>query len=405
MSADPSTAAVTTDLDRQAVPARRANTRIVGRDVAPASAPGAREWPKWVLRPLVIFVTSRAVVFATLAITSLFTHKSIPHEIDRWDSRWFIRAALSGYPRHLPQVHGHTAGNTIAFFPLFPFLIRWVAHPTGFSLLSSGIGITVVTGLTALVAVWAMVRHYAGQDNADRATLLVALFPGSLALTLVYSEGLVLTFVALALLALMKRQWVLAGILGMFATATSPIALAFELSCLWSAYGAIRRDREWRSLAAPILAPLGFIGYQIWLWHHTGTLLAWRLTEKGGWNSYPSLRYPISVLATFVRDPVANTITGIILTVGTVAVVIGIVAAVKTKMPAPLLIYGVVAAFMAAISAQVGLRPRFIFLAFPLIIAVGVWLKGRSYWMVLVASALLLIGMTVLEVASWAVFP
>ncbi len=404
MSVDPATAAVTTDLQRPA-PATVTERRVVAPHTSSSPTRPGRRWPKWLLRPLVIYVMSRAVVFITLAITSLFTNTAIPQEIDRWDSRWFIRAALNGYPRQLPEVHGHTAGNTIAFFPLFPFLIRWVAHPTGLSLLSAGIGITIVTGFTSVVAVWAMVRHFAGQQKADRATLLVALFPGSLALTLVYSEGLVLTFVAFGLLALMKRQWVLAGVLGMLATATSPIALAFEFSCLWCAYSAVAKERDWRSLAAPILTPLGFIGYQLWLWHHTGSLLAWRLTEKGGWNSYPSLRYPVSVIVTFVRDPVANTVTGIILSMGIAAVVIGVVAAVKTRMPAPLLIYGVLAAFMAAISAQVGLRPRFIFLAFPLIVAVGIWLKGRSYWAVLGASSLLLIGMTVLEVASWAVFP
>jgi hypothetical protein len=401
MSSDP--ASVAADLGTRPVPV--ADPRVLAPDANSSTSPIGRPWPAWVLRPLALYLASRVVVFATLAITSLFTHKSIPQEIDRWDSRWFIRAALNGYPRQLPQVHGHTAGNTIAFFPLFPFLIRWVAHPTGLSLLSVGIGITIVTGFTAVVAVWAMVRHYAGQEKADRATLLVALFPGSIALTLVYSEGLVLTFVALGLLALMKRQWVLAGILGLLATATSPIALAFEASCLWCAYSSVANRRDWRSLAAPLLAPVGFVGYQLWLWHHTGTLLAWRLTEKGGWNSYPSLRYPISVIVTFVRDPVANTITGIILSVGMIAVVIGVVAALKTRMPSPLLIYGVVAALMASVSAQVGLRPRFIFLAFPLIVAVGTWLGGRSYKIVLVASSLLLIGITVLEVASWAVFP
>ncbi len=57
------------------------------------------------------------------------------------------------------------------------------------------------------------------------------------------------------------------------------------------------------------------------------------------------------------------------------------------------------------ISAPIGLRPRFIFLAFPLIIAVGTRLRGRAYVALLSVSAALLIGFTVFEVASWRIFP
>jgi hypothetical protein len=57
------------------------------------------------------------------------------------------------------------------------------------------------------------------------------------------------------------------------------------------------------------------------------------------------------------------------------------------------------------ISAPIGLRPRFIFLAFPLIVAVGTWLRGRAYVTVAAVSAVLLIGFTGFEVASWRIFP
>ena len=207
-----------------------------GRGAADDSdAGGSRRWPRWILRPALIYLASRAVT-STLAVTTLFTHQSILQEVDRWDSRWFIRAAALGWPRHLPFDHGHVAGSTIAFFPLFPLSIRWLSDVTGLSLLAAGIAITTVTGLTAMVGVWALVRHYADQASADRATLLVALFPGSLVLSMVYSEGFALTFLAFGLLALLQKRWLLAGLLGLLASFTTPVALAFEVSCLWCAY-------------------------------------------------------------------------------------------------------------------------------------------------------------------------
>jgi hypothetical protein len=369
------------------------------------AAQGGREGPRWVLRPVVIYLASRVVTMTTLLVAWPFTHRSILGEVDRWDSRWFLRAAATGWPTHLPYEHGHVAGNTIAFFPLFPISIRWLSDLTGLPLMASGMAISAVTGLTAMIAVWMLVRHYADQGAADRATLLVAMFPGSFVLSLVYSEGFAITFLALGILALLQRRWVVAGLLGLLATATTPVAIALELSCLWCAYRAVTRDRDWRSLAAPVLAPIGFVVYQAWLWIHTGDLNAWRLTERGDWKSYPSLRYPVHILVTFVRDPIANTKTGDLLFIGTVAAVIAAVVAIRQRMPMPMLLYGLAAAGLGLVSAPIGLRPRFLFLAFPLIIAVGIRLRGKAYGTLLGVSIALLSFATAFTVSSWAVFP
>jgi hypothetical protein len=369
------------------------------------SAPPGRSRARWILRPAVIYLVSRTITWATLAITTLFTHLSILQEVDRWDSRWFLRAAALGWPRHLPFAHGHVAGSTIAFFPLFPLSIRWLSQLTGLSLLAAGITITTVTGLTAMIGVWALVRHYAGPSSADRATLMVALFPGSFVLSMVYSEGLALTFLAFGILALLRRRWLLAGLLGLLASATTPVALAFVVSCLWCAYRELATDRNWRALAAPVLAPMGFVLYQVWIWQHTGNLNAWRLTERGGWKSYPSVVYAFHTVGVVLRDPIATNKTDDLLFICTILVVVAAVVAIRSSMPTPMLLYGLSAAAFGMISAPIGLRPRFIFLAFPLIIAVGTWLRGRAYVAVLSVSAAFLIAFTAFEVVSWRIFP
>ncbi len=371
----------------------------------PTGSPPAARWPRWIVRPALIYLVSRVLTWTTLAVTTLFTHESILQEVYRWDSRWFLRAAALGWPRHLPFHDGHVAGSTIAFFPLFPLSIRWLSQLTGLSLLAAGITVTTVTGLTAMIGVWALVRHYADQSSADRATLLVALFPGSFVLSMVYSEGFALTFLAFGLLALLQRRWLLAGVLGLLASATTPVALAFEVSCLWCAYRELNPGRNWRVLAAPILAPMGFVLYQVWIWQHTGNLNAWRLTERGGWKSYPSLVYAFHTVGVFIKDPIATNKTDDLLFVCTILVVVAAVVAVRSSMPTPMLLYGLSAAALGMISAPIGLRPRFIFLAFPLIIAVGTRLRGRAYLTLLSVSAAFLIGFTVFEVASWRIFP
>jgi hypothetical protein len=69
------------------------------------------------------------------------------------------------------------------------------------------------------------------------------------------------------------------------------------------------------------------------------------------------------------------------------------------------LLYGICALGSAAVSQPVGLRPRFLMLAFPVVIALGTRYEGRTHRWLVAASAVLLAGFTVLELASRAVFP
>ncbi|MHB8498896.1 MAG: hypothetical protein ACYDES_13100, partial [Acidimicrobiales bacterium] len=116
---------------------------------------------RWVLRPAAIYLISRALFWATVLVTASFTHLSVAEEIDRWDSQWFLRAAANGWPSSLPTDHGHVVASTIAFFPLFPLVIRWVSTLTGLSYLASGIAVASLSGLTAMVGVWYLVRSFA----------------------------------------------------------------------------------------------------------------------------------------------------------------------------------------------------------------------------------------------------
>ncbi len=362
-----------------------------------------RHW--FLFWPVLAYLAARVITLAALAVAAPYRHTSLSEQLDRWDGVWLLRAAEHGWPRHLPMVHGHVAANTAAFFPVFPLAVRWVSSATTLSPLWVGLTISAVTGLTAVVAVGVLVRRFAASDAATRAALLFAIFPGTFAFSLAYSEGIVLTCIALGLLALLNRRWWLAGLLGMLATATAPISLAFVLSCAWCAGWATWRSRNARPLVAPLLAVSGFLAYMFFLWRHTGVLNAWRLTERGGWKSSPSVSYPLRIIWTFVRNPVSPTLTGQILFFGTVVAVVGAVLAIRQRQPAPVLIYGLAAGLLGAISAPVGLRPRFIMLAFPLVVAYGIRLRGRSYAAALVVSGTLLVATTALEFASWAVFP
>ena len=142
-----------------------------------------------------------------------------------------------------------------------------------------------------------------------------------------------------------------------------------------------------------------------YLWRHTGELMAWRLTERGGWHSYPSLAYPFQIAWKFISNPVGPTLTGQILVAGSVATVIGVVLMIKEHQPAPVFLYGLCAAGAAAISLPVGLRPRFLMLAFPMVVALGTRYTGWTHRALVAVSIVLWTLMTVLEAGSQSVFP
>ena len=353
---------------------------------------------------LLAYVVCRIATVGAVAIADLTTHNSVIFDLTRWDGEWFLRAVHSGYPSHLPMAHGHVLANPIAFFPLFPLLVR-AGTAIGIDAGVAALLLSAVTGLSAVWAVGLLARRLAGDKAASRAALIFAVFPGTFAFSFPYSEGIVITCVGFGLMALLDRRWWLAGLLGALATASSPVALAFVVSCAWSAGIAVRRDRNFGALVAPLLAPLGFVAYMVYLWRHTGELMAWRLTERGGWHSYPSLAYPFQIAWKFISNPVGPTLTGQILVAGSVAAVIGVVLMIKEHQPAPVFLYGLCAAGAAAVSLPVGLRPRFLMLAFPMVVAVGTRYTGWTHRVLVAASVILLALMTVLEAGSQSVFP
>jgi len=356
-------------------------------------------------RPGAIYLASRVVVLVTMLIVAVVQGGSLGGRIGRWDSKWYLRA-VEGYPNHLPVLNGHVLANTLAFFPALPLLIRGLSDATGMSPFAAGVVVSSLTGLTATIGVWALVREYAGERAANRVTLIFALFPGSFVFSMIYSEGLVITGAAFGLLALMRRRWVVAGVLGFVATAAAPIALGFVVSCAWASLVAIRRRGEWRSLVAPVLAPLGTIIYLLWTWKRTGVASAFAKTERGGWNSYLSIAYPFRIVGHLIAHPITSFANPRLVFICIIFVVIALVISVRDRQPSVILAYGISVAVLALLTAPVGPRPRIILDAFPLILAVGLrYREGWKYWLLAGASLVCLIGFTAYSIGIWVVFP
>ena len=130
----------------------------------------------------------------------------------------------------------------------------------------------------------ATVRHYFPEPVAVRTAQAVAVFPGSAVLLFTYAEGLFL-LLATRLRLLHGQATVGAGRAGGAAaggTRANGLWLAVMLGLV--ALHAIWTRRDWRSLVAPLLAPLGFAGYLGFVWWETGRADEWFAVEHYGWR-------------------------------------------------------------------------------------------------------------------------
>lgn len=400
-------------------PASHPNLGPAGTTSSPAAggqspAPVPRRLTDWVPRAAVIYLLSRVVTTAALITGRLVTGQSWTVLIGRWDAHWYLDVAQHGYPTTTGPLPGMSELR-LAFFPLYPLLLRplvdGVAHPLIVATLA-----TAVLGLGATVAVHrlaAVLADRSGREpadirrSADRAALLFAVFPGSLVLSLAYTESLAILLLLGCLLALLRRRWALAGLLAALATAARPNALAVVPACGWAAWQAIRLRREWRALVAPLLAPAGFVGYLGYLQVHVGNWRAWDRLERRVWHQ--SLDFSAGLLRELAPGAVLHHLQTadwqyVSVLVGLAYVGIGVTAWLRWRPP------GTVNAYVAGVLAitfagsHIGPRPRMVLLAVPLFLACAEWLRPRTVWMLAGVSAVLTFGMTYL-VATGRVIP
>src|SRR5450631_1478031 len=142
--------------------------RDVVRAIAVASGPA-----------LGIYLASRVVVMALLALVARARHHALGHYLTRWDSHWYIQIARHGYASAIPHGHGNVAQVNLGFFPLLPALTRILHWLTHLSYPAAGEVVTFLAGAGAALGVWWMVRDHYGEKVATRATALVFFSPAA----------------------------------------------------------------------------------------------------------------------------------------------------------------------------------------------------------------------------------
>jgi hypothetical protein len=277
-----------------------------------------------------------------------------------WDGGWFLRVAVDGYPHtYTYDAAGRMQGNELAFFPVYPMLIRGGAA-LGLDPGTAAIVVSWLAGIAAAVALHLLGTSLYGKRTGWALVAICCTAPVSVVLSLAYSEGLFLALVAGMLVAAHRRVWWAAGLLGLAAALTRPTGAAAALALAVAAVLAVRESREkaWQPVGAALLALAGVPLFLGWVGWRVGDPSAWFRIQSAGWGtSFDFGRSTVSFLRTTLSTGDGWIPMSVALILLAALVAAGVALAGRPWLP--LAVYGVVA--MVLVYGQAGFyhsKPR-----------------------------------------------
>ncbi|BAJ29762.1 MULTISPECIES: glycosyltransferase family 39 protein [Kitasatospora] len=287
------------------------DTEVVERPDPPADAGTAQEGPRaWLRRAaaeygpaLAVFAAVRLIAFTSfmwlLSWSGEYLTKNprfgggkhVWDVLGGWDGWWYQQVALNGYdPKLVPTTSGPWTleQNSVAFFPLYPGMIKMVSTVTGLGPQGAGIAVSVLSSFVAAAGVYAVAKLLAGRRAAVIAAGVWGVFPGSGVEWAVYSDSLFVALAAWACYFVLTRNWLAAGVTSFVAGLNRPTSAALAaavgvaaLIALWK-----RKDGVLGPLSALVIAPLGFVGYIAWASWRMGSWSAYFELQRGAWLHY-----------------------------------------------------------------------------------------------------------------------
>jgi len=350
--------------------------------VPPASDP----WGRAIRRGAVAYILSRlfSVMGAAIAVAAQAVWSRLNDEepingltglvqvFDSWDGHWYLDVVREGYPHHImPNVTYFVSDARAAFFPLYPRLVHYLDNVIPGGPVTVALAVNVLLGAAFIYLIGVIAKNLFDVKTSEKAMIIAALFPGSFVLNWAYSEALLLTLACMCFIALSKKMWLWAGIFAALGTACRPNGIALVAACAVASLIAIKQDREWKSLIAPLLSPIGFVGFMAFLMHHTDENFAWFRVQSQAWKEGTSFgATAVSRTFDFILNPTGSP-TSVLTAASMFAMILALIALWKFRMPAMYTAYTAVVLALMLIPATVTARPRFLFTAFPLIFPVA----------------------------------
>jgi hypothetical protein len=160
------------------------------------------------------------------------------------------------------------------FFPLYPVFIRFVSHYLTFlhfPLPWAGILVTLVSFFCGFVTLYKLLLLDFSKRISIQTILLMLFFPVSFYFTAVYTEALFFVLCVSSFYFARQKNWLGAGILGIFASMTRLVGVVLIASLFVEWFIAYRkRKTSAKSLIPVFCIPLGLVFYMLFLQRFMG---------------------------------------------------------------------------------------------------------------------------------------
>ncbi|MFJ5828439.1 glycosyltransferase family 39 protein [Streptomyces sp. NPDC093089] len=311
------------------------------------------------------YVATRSIGLVVLAIVAAVTGKDGLHRLKgRWDSVWYVRIAEHGYGYEVVLPNGDVHAD-LAFFPLFPALERGLSAVLAVDAGTAGLVVSWSAGVAAAWGIYRCGAEVGGERVGVLLAVLWGVYPTAFVQSMAYTETLFTALAAWSLYAVLRGRWVLAGVLCAAAGLTRPTAAALVAAVGITAVVTVVRERRVspRLAAGVVIAPLGWLGYIVYVGVREGSATAYFGVQAAWGNSIDGG----VALARFVAGlpwPAALGLCAALALLGWL-----VVLCVRQGQPLPLLVYTIGVVFVSLVgAAYFGSRPRLMMPAFGLLL-------------------------------------
>ncbi|HVU35681.1 MAG TPA: mannosyltransferase family protein [Opitutaceae bacterium] len=323
---------------------------------------------------LVLFVSSRLLIYLTAGLSLLGVRKAegfLPPRtvLDwflRWDALWYLDVAEHGY--HF--AHPGDPTTNVGYFPLYPWLMRLVSLNGVLDRRAAGYVVSFVGFWLACVLLWRLVaREWRDQRIARWAVTFLVFSPISFFFTSLYSESWFLPLSIGCLLAARRRRWWLAGIFGALAAFTRIVGVALVVPLAWEALLAMREEGGWRwprlsEILGSAMPVLGILAYAAVMWATFGNPFMYSQAQIDSgrhftwfWGLFA--RSSFTGLSLFYRWWFAGTV---------VISLLALAAGVLLRMRTTYIVYALTFGFIYISARFIDSVPRYFGVLFPLYI-------------------------------------
>ncbi len=209
---------------------------------------------------------------------------------ERWDACWYEHIATVGYQ---PQ------GRGVAFFPLYPLLMRIVSVPLLGDLTLSGLFVSGLAYIAAMIGLYRLVSRDFDQSVAQWTVLYLSVFPVAFYLFAPFTEALFLAFAVWTIYMARQGAWAWASLAALLASLTRTQGVLLALPLAWEVWrywrnATSKRERPVALALVPLVPFIGLTAFSAYSRIVTGSI---PFQIQGAWQTAFHLPWTVVALS------------------------------------------------------------------------------------------------------------